>query len=1216
MTQRLDQIRQLTWRSGLRNVLKGRGISTACIAILLLTALLVVLPVRAQVVGTGSIQGTVLDPQGRVVPNVQVTATDPATGRTVTQKTSSAGIYTLTALPPATYNVDFKAAGFAGIHQQSIVVDALAVVGLNVTLRVGSEVEQVVVSSAPPELETENGTLDTTIPNDTYTSLPVSMGGGPKSALGFLSLIPGSASGDFGVQEINGGPGNTSILYMNGLPVTTSEMQGDARNVNGSTTTEVVDQFQVVTSGIPAYYSGQGATNLVLKAGTNSFHGDVYENVRNTVFDAAGFFSTKAPVEHQNEYGFSVGGPFLKNKLFFFMNLDRFRYAAGNQPAQYSLPTAEERAGNFSQLLSLSTPVIIYDPVMTVRNANGSITRCAFGQTLSGSTCSGTATNIIPSNRFSNVAKIAQSFLPGTTTDVLQNNYSNALAAGNEQKTYFGKLDYALNDAHHIYAMFQTGKVVPSSYFNGGAQLPLPYTWGRYGFQIITIAQVGETWTIKPNLVNVFGAQINIFKTPFVNPTATGGWASKLGITGLPLGYPQGPFPEIDFSGGVDNPTSWASNGYSESFSETAPNFVYQDNLQWMKGKHSITFGGQFIAQQENTTIPSSFNGFQFSNASTAGFINTLNGTTGTYTPGLNSSNSGHAYASFLLGQVNSSSASDTAVPETGARYKNAAFYIQDDYKIMPKLTLNIGLRYIIPKPFKEDHDRNSWFNPHLYNSLVGIPGALQFAGYSATNNCNCDTQVKTHYATFDPRLGFAYAMNPKTVIRGSYTINHYNGGMLGGNAYSQGISLLGFQANPSFSSPDGGITPAFALDGGFPSYTHPPFYNSTLNTGYNTTTGATGGGVSYNRPDTAGLSPYTENWNLTISRSITASMTLQVSYAGSSSHHIAINGGAGIYSDQIQPKYETLGALLVQPLNATTLAQAQAKFPEIAMPYPTFVGSIGQAIRPFPQYGGIGDAFAQFGGENYNSLQVQMQRRMTNGLYFLAAYTWSKSINDTGGTINFVYSTPRSAYNLHQERSVDSSNIPNQLSFVWVYKLPFGKGEHFSTTNPIVEAIAGNWQISAIQQYNGGTPLGTFGASGCYTLYVGNCYADLAPGFTGSVRINGSYGNGVTRTNTSIPFLNAAAFKVPAAYTMGTSPRTMAYGLRNPWSLNESTTISKDFKMLEKTTLHLQADAFNLFNRVQFGGINTTIDSTAFGTVSGQANSPRQLQFEASVKF
>lgn len=1169
----------------------GRG---CALAMAIAAGWMVMSPVRearAQVAGTGTIQGIVTDSTGSVIAGVQVTATNPATGRTFSQPTSSAGVYVLSALPPGDYTVDFKASGFQPVHQERITVNAISVVGLNMTLKVGTETTQLVVTAAPPDLNTENGSLDTTIPNETYSALPVAMSGGPKSPLGFLSQIPGSASGDFGVQDINGGPGNTAFLYQNGLPVTTSEMQGDARNVNGSTSTEVVDQFQIITSGIPAYYGGQGVTNLVLKSGTNQFHGDVYENVRNTAFDAAGFFSTATPVEHQNEYGFSVGGPFLKDKLHFFLNMDRFRYIAGNQPAPYSLPTNAERNGDFS---GLSVP--IYDPKSTVCDGAGKCTRTPFPN------------NQIPSTEFSAVALAAQSYLPDTINNNIQNNYYNAFTSGNQQNTYFGKVDWAIAEHHNAYAMFQTGKVSPLGIFNGGPQLALPYASGRGAYQIITIAQVGETWAIRPTLVNVFGAQFNEFKTPFINPTLGGGWPAKIGLNGLPTGPPQDEFPAVGFNG-PNSPTVWASNGYSQSFSESAPNFVFQDNLQWTKGKHSVTFGGQFILNEENTTIANTLGGFNFNNTETAGFD--ANGALVTST--------GNAYASYLLGLVDSASATDTTVQETGARYKNWAMYAQDDYKLTHKLTVNIGLRYIIPKPFVEEHDRNSWFNPTLANSAVdGYLGALQFAG-DGDNSCHCRTQVQTHYTTFDPRIGFAYSIHPKTVLRGSYTIIHYNGGMLGGNAYSQGVSLLGYSANPSFSSPDSGITPAFNWDDGFPAYQHPPFFDPTLNTGYNTTTGATGGGVSYNRPDTSGRAPYTENWNITLEQALAPSLTWQISYAGSASKHIAVNGGVGIYSDQLPPGDMILGQLLQAPANATTIAEAQAIMPGFALPYSNFVGSIGQALRPFPQYAGVGDSYAQFASESYNSLQTKLQKRMSNGLYFLASYTWSKNINNTGGTINFVYSTPRSAYNLHQERAVDSSNNPHQISLTWVYELPFGKGKRWANGSGALSEVIGGWQISGLHSYVAGTPLGTIGTSVCNVPYTGGCYADYNPGFLGNnARINGSYGSGSNKGNLGAgpSYINKDAFRDPAAFTFGTTPRTMAFGLRNPWYLDEDATVGKNFKLIKSTSLKVQVDAFNIFNRTQFGGINTNIDSTAFGTVGGQANSPRRLQFEAYLKF
>ncbi len=1167
-----------------RSAGKAWRIAVVCVCALLAA----VHPAAAQVVGTGTIQGRVVDPRGAAISGAAVTATDPATGRRYARQTSPDGVYVISALPPGQYNVDFYAEGFSPVHQENIVVNAIDVVGLDMALKVGSETTRIIVTAAPPDLDTENGALDTTIPNSTYTALPVSMGGSPKSPLGFLSLIPGSASGDYGVQNINGGPGNSAFLYQNGLPVTTSEMQGDARNINGATTTEVVDQFQVLTSGIPAYYSGQGVTNLVLKSGTNQFHGDVYENVRNTAFDAAGYFATHPPVEHQNEYGFSVGGPFLKDRLFFFMNLDRYRYINQNQPTLYSLPTDAERGGDFSSL-----PVPIYDPASTTCTG-GVCTRTAFEG------------NIIKPERISHISSALQAGLPPTINGNPQNNYSNGFVTGNMQNTYMGKLDGTINPVHHAYAMFQTGKVSPlGTPYNGGPQLPLPYASTRAAYQIISIAQAGETWTISPSLVNVFGMQFNQFKTPFINPTAGGNYPEKVGLAGLPQGDPSAEFPGVGF-GGPNAPTMWANNGFSQSFSETANSYVYQDNLQWTHGRHSFTFGGQFIAQQENNTQPNTLGGFNFSNTETAGLD----------AQGATIATTGNSYASFLLGVVDSAGATETSVRETGARYKNYALYAQDDWKLTPKLTVNLGLRYIIAKPYVEVLNRESWFNPTLPNAAVGnYPGALQFAGNGA-DSCHCSTRVQTHYLVFDPRVGFAYAVTPATVVRGSFTIVHFNGGLLGGNAQSQGVSMLGFSANPSFTSPDAGITPAFNWNNGFPAYQAPPFFDSTLNTGYNTVTGPTGGTVAYDRPDIAGLQPYTENWNLTVSQAFTPTLTMQLSYAGSVSRHIAVNGGSGIYSDQIDPKYMALGTLLQQPATAGTLAAARNIVPGITLPYANFSGSIGQALRPFPQYSSVTDGYAQVGSASYNALQASLQKRMSSGLYFLAAYTWSKNMNVSGGTINFAYAASRSAYNIRAERSINNSDFPHQISLAWVYSLPYGKGRKFGGHNGALDTVAGGWQLSAVQHYTSGAPLGTI-TGACNVPYASGCYADYNPQYSGNhVRIHGSYGSGAPKGTTPTSYIDRNAFQDARSFTFGTTARTMAYGLRNPWSLNEDVTVGKDFNMAERYTLRLQADAFNVFNRTVFGGIGTNIDSANFGSVSSQANTARHLQFEAYFKF
>ncbi|ADW70530.1 TonB-dependent receptor [Granulicella tundricola] len=1139
----------------------------------------------AQAAGTGTIQGTVTDKSGAVVPNAKVTAVSQDTGRTAAQQTSSAGTYVLPALPPGDYSVTVELKGFSPVHQEHVIVNAISVVGLDLSLQAGGAGETVTVTATPSDLNTENGALDTTIPNSTYTALPVAMNGGPKSPLGFLSLVPGVASGDFGVENINGGSSNSSYLYINGLPLTTSEMQGDARNVNGATSTEVIDQFQIISSGVPAYYAGQGITNLVTKSGSNQLHGHVYENIRNTAFDAAGYFSTVTPVEHQNEYGGSLGGALVKDRFFFFGNLDRFKISNGNPPIFYNLPTAAERSGDFS---ALSVP--IYDPASTVCN-NGVCTRTAFSG------------NVIPAARLSSISRQLQSYLPATQNNAIQNNFASSLEGGTTQNMYLGKLDGAINSRQHAFALFQYGKNSPIGLPpNGGPQLPLPYTSSRTALEVIWLGQVGHTWTITPHVINVFGAQFNRFNTPFTSPTNGGGYLGKAGLTGLPSGAPSDNFPSVNFLG-PNAPTLWASNNNTENSNTVANSFVYQDNLQWVRGRHSMTFGGQIIAQQEQQTIPNFLSGFNFSNNETAGFA-AVNGVSSI------DATTGNAYASYLLGAVDNAALYDTSVAETGARYRDYAVYAQDDWKITQRLTVNVGLRYIIAKPFVESENRNSWFNPALPNAAVSnYPGAVQFAG-NGTDSCHCSTQVDTHYLTFDPRVGFAFSVTPKTVVRGSFTINHFNAGALGGNAQSQGTGLLGYVAQPSPNTPDSGITPAFNWATGFPAYAKPPIFDPTLNAGYNSTTGATGGNVTYNRPDTAARSPYTENWNLTVEQAFTPSLTLQISYAGSQSHFIPINGGVGIYSDQLDPKYMVLGGLLQQSLSPAVLAQAQTIVPTAKVPYANFVGTLGQALRPFPQYNSIYDPFADFGNASYHSLQTRLQQRTSHGLYFLASYTWSKSINNTGAVIAGAEAAPRSAYNLRQERAVAVEDIPQILSIATVYRLPFGRGQAFANSG-IANAILGGWSISGIVQYQSGTPLGPILAS-CLVPYTGGCYADYGKGLT--ARINGAYGSGGSPSTTA--YINRSAFADPASFTFGNTPRTLAFGLRNPWSLDEDVTVGRDLRITDRWKVRVQADAFNVFNRTVFGGIQTNIDSTNFGAVTLQSNSPRKLQLEGSISF
>jgi Carboxypeptidase regulatory-like domain len=1156
----------------------------------------------SQAAGTGTIQGVVQDPSGASIGGVTITVTNNGTGLKSVQKTSGQGTYALSALPPGNYTLEARMDGFSPYIREHITLDALTQLGVNISLQVGSEQQKVVVSSLDlPELYTENGTVENTIPQATYEALPVAMNGGPKSPVGFLSLVPGVSApngGDpFGL-DFNGGTGVSSQIYLNGLPLVSSELQGGWENL-ASISTEDIDQFQVITSGVPSYYDGQGIANLVYKSGTNQFHGVVFENIRNTAFDAKGYFNRTGPtpVEHQNEFGAAVGGPIWRDHIFFFGSYDGFKVVTGSSPTFVTIPTVAERAGDFSAF-----PNVIYDP-RTTTTINGVTTRTPFPN------------NQVPVN--SAVAAALASYLPDPQNASISNNYFNVFTNGSTNKAYLAKVDAELRKSNRASFLFSRSVNEPISV---GSVLPVPYSSARTSQSIQYIAQVNDTQIITPNLLNLLGVNFLRVSSINKNPTAGGGYPGKVGLTGLPEGQLTDIFPFVSFSG-PNSPTGWDQG--NTGFAEIPASEVVQDNVQWIKGRHSFTFGGQLIYQQENLVLPSQWNaGLVFNNSETGGFI-TTGPNAGSLDPG-----TGNAYASFLLGLVDNASFLDASVQGTGGRWQNYALYAQDDWKITPKLTLNLGLRYSIPKPFTEIHDRASWFNPLFPNAAASnAAGIIQFAG-SGSDSCHCRTNVDTHYLTFGPRAGFAYRLTPITVVRSSFAIVHFNGGALGGNGQQQGVGLQGYSAAPTFSTGDGGITPAFQLDNGIPAYQHPPFFSPTLATGYTTENPGDNGGYSYNRPKTAARSPYTEQWDLTLEREFPGSFVVNMTYAGTSTHFTGLDGGVGVYSNQIDPRYFKLGSLLNQPANATTLVQAIAIIPGIQIPFTNFVGSIGQALRPFPQYDALGSTFegpdpwSDFGTQSYNALQATITHNMKNGLYLLASYAWSKEMDDGGDGVQFFGADARSAYLWNKERSVGYIDTPQALTITEVYELPVGRGKTFNVTNPILNGVVGNWQISGIESYIEGTPLSSIAAACTNNPYSGHhgaigngtngCYADYA-----TARLPVKLANIGSGLPGQTAYFNASAFQNPEPYGFGNTPRTLAdRSLRNQTLRNEDISLSKTFPIHENLRFQLKANAFNVFNRSIFGGVNTDITTPTFGQVTGQANAARKLQMEGYIRF
>ena len=1161
--------------------------------------------VAAQIGGSGSIQGIVTDPSGAVVPGATVVAENVATGVKTTKQTNEAGLYVINALPPGEYKVLVSLSGFQTLIQEKVIVDALTTVGVNLALQLGNVTETITVSEAPAQLNTSDPRLGTTIRNELYTNLPLAMGTavagsgigqGPRNPGAFIYLLPGVTEGNRWGQ-INGAQGFSKDVFIEGVPITDPIQQGEGRTVSLSVSVEAVEQFQVETSGTGVEFNGQGAENYTIKSGKNEFHGSGFEYLRNTVLNARGFFPTVRPVEHQNEFGFTIGGPIVKKKAFFFVSYDGWRYRV-TSPTQFaSIPSLKMRQGDFTEL-----PVAIFDPLTTVA-VPGGFRRTQFSDPSRGTPGNPLGLNIIPLNRLSAISRAYQADLPIPTSSGIQNNFLGSVPVAYNNNSLNAKVDFNLTANHRLSGLYTHGKrSQPGAYrevvtTNPSTVLPLPYTNTRLVTEIPTVFQVKHNWTVGPNLVNQLSFGYNHFFVPITNATSDGKWSTKSGLQGLPAGDASDAFLEASFAG-ANAPSGWRGTD-SRDFEDDNRNYTLQDSVLWLKDKHSFKFGFQYQRVKDNTKTNDTGSLFiaNFSNLQTAGF---------NATGGLLSA-TGNAYASYLLGALNSATVNQDSVVSTVAQFSSYSWWVADDYKVTPSLTLNLGLRHDIMLPYTEANDNFTFLDPTAPNPAAGgRPGVLRFGGNVAPDaiSCHCSQIINTYKRALGPRVGFAYSYNDKTVLRGGYGIMYTRRGAVGGRENARtGTGFTGINANAPLNSPNGSFIPAFFWESGIPPFATGPIYDETYQSGFAVGRG-TGGTLTYGEPDSQ--PPRYQNWNLSIQRSLTPSLVLTAAYVGSNGKQLA-GAGRGIWSNQIHPRYLALGNLLNATATPANIALAQAIFPEVGLPYPTFSGSIAQALRPFPQYGGIADPYGNVGQSNYNALQASLQQRLSNGLTFNVNYTFSKA----QGTIN----GGRSAY--LQEKNLSTTDIPHVFNAFYSYDLPFGKGRMFNPENKVVRSLVSGWQISGITRFASGTPLGPFLAT-CNVPQAGTCWASYNPAFTGPVRINGGWGNG--NVNTAVanatPFIDVNAFISPAPFTYGNTPATGAYGLRNPHFFNQDLSLSRNFQVRENLRVGFGVDSFNLFNNVRFGNIGTNITAANFGKVGAQVNLPRVFQGKLRIEF
>lgn len=1057
---------------------------------------------------------------------------------------SESGNYTIPQLPSGVYDVDAEATGFRKAVQKGVKVAILQTVSLDFTLTVGSVEQTIEVTANTLAVESATSDLGTAVSREKVMDLPLAVSGNMRHPGAFVFLAPG-VTGDTTNTQINGSQSRAKEILLDGIGSVSPESGGLLFTYPS---VEAINEFKLVSANFNAEYgrTGGGFEVYTTKSGTNEIHGSLFEYFRNDKLDARGFFARTRGVNRQNEYGAAIGGPIWiprlyngKNKSFFHFVWSGFRFRQGQLNELLTLPTAGMRAGNFN-----GTGRVIYDPATTTQSGTG-FTRLPFPG------------NVIPPDRFSRVSRNILPLIPEVSNSNLTLNYQAVGAQTFDRDQYNVKLDHNFSETQrfNVYLYFNEQTDTPAERL-AGALSPARRTLrpGRW-------IRANHDSLISPTMLNNFRAGFTREPERFVRLTANQDLPNRIGLTGINTG-PGNVFPRVTFTDGL---TNWADE--PKNVGEQVNNSIQiADTLSAVRGNHTLKFGVDLRWLQTNGADPFDQQGiFRFNNLETA--LPTQTG------------NTGHAFASFLLGDVNSAQANFLRVVPAN-RYRYLAAFVQDDWKVSRRLTLNIGLRYDIFFPRTEKYGNFSGLDPALPNpGAGGLPGAVRFLGKGPGRDDSRKSFADTDYKNFGPRFGFAWSIAEKTVLRGGYGIYFAPGNATTGLRSSQGF-IFGFNAAPAFQSPNAGVTPAIRWDNGFPTnFPQPPFIDPTVQNNSNVN--------MIGRND--GRAPYFQNATFGIQQELWGRTVLDVSYVGVKGTRL----GTGLFQqiNQVDPEFLRLGALLTQNINAPAVVAAGFR-----PPYPGFNGSLAQALRPFPQYLNIENRSNPNGNSTYHALQAKVERRFSAGLALIGSYTWARSITD-GDIMAGGGPAGQTFYNRRIEKGLSTNDVPHLSAISFLYDLPVFRGNRW----------LGGWTISGILQYQAGRPI-VLTANNTLPLFNGLLRPNVVPG----QKKRADFSDPATDL-----YINRAAFAVPANFTFGTSARGYD-DLRVPAFLNENAGVIKRTGIAERINLVFRAEFFNVFNRTVFAGSGNfgNISNLNFGRMGAQGNTPRQGQLALRLEF
>lgn len=1141
----------------------------------LCVALATVFSVAAQT-SKALISGIVTDGSGAAVVGAKITITDVSRGLDYRSETNASGVYRVIELTPSVYRLTAEAAGFRTYVLESLPLSTQQNATLNITMEIGAVTERVQVTATGPLLEASSATLSSVVENKKIIDLPLNN----RNIYSLLKLVPGitpstpNSESDFFTStirfSINGGKESLNDIQLDGV---TAMVQSDIQGIYGASaipSVEGIQEFRVQTNSYTAEYgrSGGGQVTMLTKSGSNDFHGSAFEFLRNSAMDAKSFFLNRSNGRkasfQQHQYGASAGGPIKRDKTFFFALYEK-RLVKSGSFSQFTVPTAQQLDGDFSNTKNANGTVrTIFDPFTTRVNPADStkFIRTPF------------AGNQIPKAMMDPVALNAVKLWPSPNQPGSLNANQNNLAIQKVPRSPTDRVDFKVD--HNFsqnrrmfvrYNRFKQATGAADFWDNGAAPSDGIMYWGSHNAAVDYTETIGAgtVLNIRGGL-SLFDAWRPAFSYGF-DVTTLGLPASLQDVT-LKTGAPRIPrFDVQDFTSiGPNNGSTYKSNNVA---------YTFVGNLTRISGKHSMKFGAEWrtfgLGFAQFGSSPANFS---FTRAMTQG-------------PDPRVAGNGDGLASFLLGTGTSGAATHRIKPADLSRYY--AIYAQDDYKVSQKLTVNVGLRWEIEGSNTERYDQQTVMDPFAKNPLsdktgLDLRGVYLFAGDDQSLGRR---GVRSAEHKFNPRIGLAYQMNSKTVVRTGYGIFY---GVPKFAATDRWTGAPYASTTPWLSTLDG-INPTNLLRNPFPQ-------------GYVLPVGRSLGalsGVGFALSSawaTEMKTPYNQQWNFTVQRHLTNEMMIELSYAGNKgTHNELAQGDMGQLTPDLITPANNLLALVPNPFfglidPSSVMGQATVQR--------------GRLLRgPYAQFTSVGPGSPAWGNSNYHAMQARFERRFGRGTSLGIAYTWSKSIADSSdGIWNDSQGTLRNWYCRSCERSLSTYDIPHRAVFNFNYELPFGKGQKWGTNmHWLANGILGGWQTNGIFTINSGQPL-------IFSQTTNNSFS-----FGGYQRPDSTGVDARIDTRSIDKWYDTTQFKVARDYTFGNLSRTHS-NLRNDFTRGLDFSMFKNTRFTERINLQFRAEAFNLTNTPIFSSPNNNVESGAFGTVTGQSNAPRSVQLGLKLLF